>query len=266
MLKAHERIRQFLLGQTGVLLGVDKDYLIESRLQDLQRKWQLKGLPELAQRLEHAVEPALAEDVISALTTHETSWFRDARLFDALRTDLLPRWRQRSRRKLALWSAACSTGQEAYSMAMLLQEEGLRPPDWDIRFLASDVCRHSLAQAQAGLYSPFEVERGLSAQRQHRHGAARGAQWEVAAELRDMVRFEHRNLIRLPADAELFDIVFCRNVLVYFAPEVRLKVLGDLSARLREGGHLFLGAAEYPLGLEARLAPVPGHSGVYRRL
>lgn len=260
-----QKIRQFMAARSGVFLGPEKDYLIDSRLHRVLAERALPSLSELVRRLELQADPGLESAVLSALTTHETSWFRDQRPYERLRREVLPGLRQRDGRQLRIWSAACSTGQEVYSIAMVLHEEGFVIPAWEVSLLASDLCEHSLAQARAGVYSRLEVERGLSPQHIARYFEAVGEAWAICPALRQGLRFESLNLIRLPDGMGEFDIIFCRNVLIYFEAATQRLVLQALHDRLRPGGVLFLGAAETPLGLCDALLPYSGTNGLYYR-
>jgi chemotaxis protein methyltransferase CheR len=263
MQSALHALRQFMHARTGVQLGPDKDYLIHSRLHAVPQAAALPDLRALVQALQAAPTGPLAQAVVSALTTHETYWFRDQRPFERLRTEVLPLWRKRAQRDIRIWSAACSSGQEPYSIAMLLREEGLLSPDWQVRLLASDICDTVLAQASAGLYGAFELERGLPEHLRRRYFTPVGAQWQVQPVLTDMVRFQVTNLVQLGAANETFDLIFCRNVLIYFDRATQQKVLCALQQRLAPGGLLFLGPSESPLGLCDALRPWGEGSGVY---
>ena len=263
---ALHRIRQFLREQSGVNLGLDKDYLIESRLHSTLKHHKLADFDALARELADEPGGKLASAVITALTTHETSWFRDQRPFDRLRSEVLPRLREGEARQLSVWSAACSSGQEIYSIAMLLREEGFIEPAWQISLLASDICESALARAQRGIYSPFEVARGLPDHYLARYFLKNDEHWEITPLLRERISFALINLIRLPAQLVPFDIIFCRNVLIYFDTATQGAVLQGLHDRLRPGGVLFLGAAESPLGLCEGLQPSAGTSGLYYRV
>lgn len=262
---AHRYIRQYLHAQTGVCLGPDKDYLIDSRLHGLLRQHSLKDLRQLAALLHDIPNGELASGLISCLTTHETSWFRDQRPFDRFCNEVLPKLRERPSRQIAIWSAACSTGQEIYSIAMLLREAGLLAPQWKVTLLGSDVCKSTVAQAERGVYSRFEMERGLALTYRERYFQATQEGWSISSELRRSVRFEVANLIRLPVSQERFDVIFCRNVLIYFDPVAQKKVLQNLYERLVPGGFLFLGAAESPIGLCDAFQFVGTGSGLYSR-
>ncbi|PUE36082.1 protein-glutamate O-methyltransferase CheR [Limnohabitans sp. Jir72] len=258
-------IRQYLHSQAGILLGPEKDYLIESRLHGLLKKHSLKDLEQLVCVLESTPEGDIAAGVISSLTTHETSWFRDQRPFDRLRTEVLPQLRQQQRRQISVWSAACSTGQEIYSIAMLLRDEGMYSPMWQVSLYASDICKTALAQAERGVYNHFEIERGLAQTHRQRYFEMTPAGWRISSAVRQSVRFEAVNLTRLPDSPERFDIIFCRNVLIYFDPNTQRKVLQNLHDKLVPGGFLFLGAAESTAGLCDGFQYVGTGSGLYVR-
>lgn len=264
--EAFQHIRQFLKAETGVALGREKNYLIQSRLAALFPRFGFADLKALAAGLLGQPAPALVSAVISSLTTHETSWFRDARLFERLKSEVLPAIRQQDRRDLSIWSAACATGQEIYSLAMLLAEEHITSPVWQVFMLASDICEHVLDYAGRGLYSQLEIGRGLPANYKQTYVHHRDTHWEISERLRERIRFEQINLIRLPPDQPRFDIIFCRNVLIYFDRETQRHVLEALHDRLNPGGFLFLGAAESPLGLTDRFSAFQQGSGIYRRL
>ncbi len=256
-------LRQFMHARAGVQLGPDKDYLIHSRLHAVLQAAGLADISALVQALQANDRGPLAQTVISALTTHETYWFRDRRPFERLRTEVLPLWRKRMPRELRIWSAACSSGQEPYSIAMLLRDEGLQAPDWQIHLLASDICETVLTQARAGRYGAFELERGLPEGLRQRYFRAEGAQWQVDAAVASMVRFQSINLVQLGAATDTYDLIFCRNVLIYFDRPTQYKVLHALQQRLAPGGLLFLGPSESPLGLCDALVPWGEGSGVY---
>ena len=262
---AYQFIREYLHTQAGIMLGAEKDYLIESRLHGLLKKYSLKDLEQLVCVLESTPDGDVASSVISSLTTHETSWFRDQRPFDRFRTEVLPNLRARQRRQISIWSAACSTGQEIYSIAMLLREEGIHSPMWQVSLCASDICKTTLSQAQHGVYSRFEIERGLPETYLQRYFEMTPAGWRISSDLRQSVRFEAANLIRLPATPARFDVIFCRNVLIYFDQTVQRKVLQNLHDRLIPGGFLFLGAAESTSGLCDGFQFVGTGSGLYVR-
>jgi len=263
---AHQLLRKFLHEQTGISLGSDKDYLIDSRLGSVLQEHGLRDLTDLLAHLHRSPHSAIATAVISALSTHETSWFRDHRPFERLRSEVLPILRGQGRRQLSVWSAACSSGQEIYSIAMLLRQEGICQPEWQVSLLASDICQLSLRQARLGIYNPFEVERGLPRQLQELHFTRHGLNWQISPQMRQGIRFESINLIDIPRNIGGFDVIFCRNVLIYFDRSTQRQVLQALHDRLAPGGFLFLGAAESPIGLCDSLLAHGELSGLYRRM
>ena len=165
---------------------------------------------------------------------------------------------------LSIWSAACSTGQEVYSIGMVLKEEDARLRDWSISIMGSDICEPAVARARAGVYTQFEVQRGLPIQRLVRYFEQSGQEWSVRKDLREKISFRVMNLLDVPAGVGPFDIVFCRNVLIYFDVDVKTKVLDAIARRLRPGGYLLLGSAETTIGISSMFAPVPGATGLYR--
>ncbi|MDB5570856.1 MAG: Chemotaxis protein methyltransferase CheR [Hyphomicrobiales bacterium] len=265
MMQAFDDVRRFLHTQTGICLGAEKNYLIESRLAGLVRQHAEGDWVRLAAQLTREPRGPIAAAAISALATHETSWFRDQRPFERLRDEVLPSLRGRSGRQLSIWSAACSSGQEIYCLALLLAQEGFIEPHWRVQMLASDICSESLAQARRGRYSHFEMERGLPGMHAQRFFSREGDEWRIAPSLQENIRFECVNLISVPPALGVFDVIFCRNVLIYFDRVTQRQVLRSLRDHLAPGGYLFLGAAESPLGLCEGLRAHGGFSGLYRR-
>ncbi len=264
---ATEALRCFVRNRAGINLGADKDYLVVSRLKPQLSSWDVTSLDGLAERLRAQPKGALADQVIAALTINETLWFRDSKPFDLLRTVILPELvtRKATDRSFAIWSAACSTGQEVYSIAMTLREEEAQLRGLRATILGSDICEPVLARARTGIYTQFEVQRGLPVQRLVRYFEDLGGEWRVRPELRSGIEFRALNLLDLPLNIGPFDIVFCRNVLIYFELDVKRNVLSALAARTKPGGYLILGGAETTLGLTTAFSPVPGTAGIYRR-
>jgi chemotaxis protein methyltransferase CheR len=265
---ATAELRNFVRSRAGISMGADKDYLVISRLEPQLRGWDVKNLDALAERLRMQPKSALADQVIAALTTNETLWFRDTKPFDTLRTIVLPEIvaNATTNRTLSIWSAACSTGQEVYSLSMLLQEEQARLRGWKTSILGSDICGPALLRAQSGSYTQFEVQRGMPIKSLVRYFEQVGNEWRVRAELRNGIEFRLLNLLELPSGLGPFDIVFCRNVLIYFEPDLKRAVIAGLASRLRLGGYLALGGAETTLGLSTAFASIPGSSGMYRKV
>lgn len=261
-------VLKHLLAKTcGLCLDQDKQYLVESRLAPLVRRYNLDGVDGLVRRLESTREPALMRAVVDAMTTNETFFFRDRTPFDNFRNFMLPRLMQAraAERHIRIWCAACSTGQEPYSLAIILEEEIRRLTDWRIDILATDIARNVLDAAREGLYSQFEVQRGLPIAFLLRYFQQKGDRWQVVERVRSRVRFEERNLISDFSDLGQFDIIFCRNVLIYFDVPTKRGVLGRLDDNLREAGYLVLGAAETVVGLTERFAPHPEYGGLIQR-
>jgi len=266
MASATETLRSFVRNQAGISLGADKDYLLLSRLEPQLRGWGVSSLDTLAAHVGTHPTGPLARQVVSALTINETLWFRDTKPFDLLSKVILPGVlaSNAKERSLSIWSAACSTGQEAFSIAMTLLDDQVRLRDWTTSILGTDICEPAVERARAGVYSQFEVQRGLPIQRLIRWFEQNGTEWKIRKELRDRVSFRVMNLLELPGMLGPFDVVFCRNVLIYFDVDVKARVLASLAQRMRPGGYLLLGSAETTIGISSHFAPVQGHSGLYR--
>ena len=264
---ATEALRCFVRNRAGINLGADKDYLVVSRLGPQLSGWDVQSLDGLADRLRAQPKGPLADQVIAALTINETLWFRDGKPFDALRNTIIPDLvsRNTTDRTLSIWSAACSTGQEVYSIAMTLREEEAQLRGLQATILGSDICEPVLARARSGIYTQFEVQRGLQIQRLVRYFEDLGSEWRVRPELRTGIEFRALNLLDLPAGLGPFDIIFCRNVLIYFEPQIKRNVLAALAARTKPGGYLALGGSETILDLTTAFSSVQGISGIYRK-
>lgn len=266
MTVAYESFRKLVLDRSGLVLTADKDYLLKSRLEPLARKDGFHGLEQLLAKV--GAEPAgpLAQRCIDAMATHESFFFRDTTPFDQLRDSLLPDLiaARAQTRTLRIWSAACSSGQEPYSLAMLLQEERARFADWKIEILATDFSQPILERARSALYSEFEVRRGLTDQRQARWLVREGEAFRIAPEVRSMVQFRHHNLLDGMATLGRFDLIFCRNVLIYFEPTKKAQTLEGIAACLSPDASLVLGSAETVVGLAGAFEPTPGLRGVFR--
>ena len=237
-------LEQYIHRESGILLGPDKLYLLKSRLQPLVDQEQLNSLDHLCDRLRAAPTESLRRRVVESMTTHETLFFRDPAVFDMLRKDLIPelaRARAASR-TLRIWSAACSSGQEAYSIAMMLLELGMG--DWNIEILGTDISSQILERASKGTFLQIEVNRGLSAPMLVKYFERAGLDWRIKDSVRRMVRFTHFDLRHNMTVFPPFDLILCRNVLIYFEMDTRRKILEGLRGRLAPGGCLLLGASE----------------------
>jgi chemotaxis protein methyltransferase CheR len=263
-----EFLRGFLKARSGLSLTPEKRYLVESRLAPVCRRFELEDLSELARGLKGGRDSDLEKAVVEAMTTNETFFFRDKVPFDLFRDVLLPRF-QASRsgaRRLRIWCAAASTGQEPYSLAMLLSEAAPRLAGWQVEIVATDISTEVLEKARAGLYSQFEVQRGLPIQLLLKYFTQVGDQWQIAPQIRAMVGFRPLNLIKDFGQLGTFDIIYCRNVLIYFDPATKADVLKRLAGNLAPDGALLLGAAETVISLTDALAPDAQHRGLYGKV
>ena len=255
--------------RSAISIGPDKEYLVESRLAPVARAAGLPDLEALVGELRRPFpDPAVRERVIEAMTTNETSFFRDHHPFDALRTSVVPdvMARNASTRRLRLWSAASSTGQELYSIAMLLDSSFADLAGWSVRLHGTDLSNEVLAKARSGRYSALEVNRGLPAPMLVRYFAREGAEYVIDPAIAARCTFERINLAEpwVMSDAP-FDVVFCRNVLIYFEIDVRRQILDRIRRSLVPGGYLFLGSAESTVGLVDGFEAVRlGNTVVYR--
>jgi len=251
--------------RSGLVLTEDKSYLLESRLMPIARKRGLKGLEELTQTLRTHKEEALMQDVTEAMTTNESFFFRDIKPFDMFREQVLPEiMKNRADRKsFRVWCAAASSGQEPYSLAITLLEAAQKLAGWRTEIIGTDISREILEKAKSGLYSQFEVQRGLPIQLLLKYFEKKDDMWQASSALRTMVQFKELNLLGDLQKMGKFDVVFCRNVLIYFDQETKGKVLDEISRMMPPDGILFLGGAETVLGISDKFKPVPGLRGVY---
>ena len=255
-----------LVKQTsGLVLTKDKVYLLESRLMPVARKRNINTLDELTDKLKGRPEDALVREVTEAMTTNESSFFRDIKPFEQFRHTVLPRFlaARAARKQLRIWSAASSTGQEAYSLAMILKEEAAKLAGWKVEIVGTDLSTEMVERAKAGVYTQFEAQRGLPIQMLMKYFKQVGDKWEIKPELRAMVSFRQCNLLGSLAPLGQFDIVFCRNVLIYFDQPTKARVLESISRLMPPDGTLYLGGAETVLGITDRFQPVAGQRGIY---
>jgi chemotaxis protein methyltransferase CheR len=248
-------------------LTPDKAYLIESRLTRVARRRHLATLEELLRALRLRRDEQLIREVVEAMTTNESSFFREMRSFDAFRQVVLPHRIEchGSRRPVRIWCAACSSGQEPYSLAILLREAAAGLGGLAFEILATDINSQMLERARAGCYSDFEVRRGMPADLLSRYFAKVGDAWQIAAEIRAMVRFREHNLLHDLRPLGSFDVVFCRNVLIYFDQPTKQRVVKAITGLLVADGVLFLGGAETLVGIDHSLKPLSGMRGSYMR-
>jgi chemotaxis protein methyltransferase CheR len=258
-------LRKMLRERSGLVLSVEKQYLAESRLLPLARRHGFASVGELVQQLKFPSH-ALATEVVDAMTTNETFFFRDRIPFDLLRDTVMPALltaRSRTRR-IRIWCTAASTGQEPYSIAMTLREMGVRLAGFQVDILATDLVAGALDRARDGLYTQFEVQRGLPIQLLIKYFTKVGEMWQIAPDLRAMVQFRPLNLLNDFSALGLFDLVFCRNVLIYFDQPTKISVLNRIARQMPDDGFLVLGAAETVVGLTDAFSPHPDKRGLYR--
>jgi chemotaxis protein methyltransferase CheR len=244
--------QNFIARESGIVLDDDKRYLLEARLMPIALKLRLYSLNDLFVMLQTAPDPSLRQQVVEAMTTHETFFFREAAQYDALKSTVLPEMLQERQftRRMRVWSAAASSGQEAYSLAMLLLEMGVG--HWDISILGTDLSTQVLQRARDGRYLQIEVNRGLPAALLVKYFKRDGLEWQLKDEVRRLVRFEQDDLRRGINAQGPFDLVFCRNVLIYFDIETKRNILSRLRGSLLPGGYLLLGGSETTLNLDDR--------------
>lgn len=261
-----ERILASLLEtRTGQQLTLARRWRIDSALASILREHGFAHLDQLVANLVTGRNPRLTETVIEALLNNETYFYRDKLPFDLLLGGPLARLeRVRTDRKIAIWCAGCSTGQEVYSLAMSIAGEAARWQGWRIEIVGTDLSRTAVERARAGTYSQFEVQRGLPVTQMVRFfEEVGGGAWQISDDIRKMVRFEARNIIEAPPPPGRFDIILCRNVLLYFSTEVRRLAFARLAQGIAPDGSLMLGAGETALGQTDRFVSDPDHRGLY---
>ena len=260
-------IRRFAQETAGLSLDEDKRYLVEDRLAPVLRRERLSTLSDLADAIARDPRSDLARAAAEALTINETSFFRDKAVFESFAQTLLPALlaARAERRKLRIWCAGCSSGQEPYSLAMLLDEQARRLSGWQVEILATDLSHKMIDTARRGFYSQFEVQRGVPIAMLLRYFRREGDVWQIADHLRAKVTFRPQNLVAGFRDLGPFDVIFCRNVLIYFDVATKKRVLANLAGALAEDGCLALGAAEGVGGLSDNLTSMPGQRFLFRK-
>lgn len=241
-------LRSVVLEESGNMLDPSRDHLFKSRLRSVLNAAGLDSLDCLAACLRERPDSALRRAIAEAMTAKETSFFRDRSIFDLLQAELLPALirRRESTRRLRLWSAACSSGQETYSLAMVLREHFPLMNDWQLEICGTDISHEMIQRAQNGCYHKGEISRGLPARYRTRHMRPVGEDWEVAGEVKRMCRFYRRNLCDGPLPFEKYDGILLRNVMLYFPDELRRTLLLQVHRMLAPDGFLILGSSEQP--------------------
>lgn len=262
-----QALARILKDRSGLVLGENKTYLLESRLSPVAKKYDLASLDDLVKEITGTPSEALLFDVTEAMTTNESFFFRDNKPFDNFRDFTLPELikDRASSKKIRIWSAACSTGQEAYSLAILLKETGAALDGWRIEIIGTDLSPIVLEKAKAGVYSQFEVQRGLPIQYLVKYFSQVNELWQIDASIRAMVRFQEGNLLEDISSLGIFDVVYCRNVLIYFERDTKSDVLGKIAKQMPVGATLYLGGAETVLGVTDAFKPKRDQRGVYEK-
>jgi chemotaxis protein methyltransferase CheR len=259
-----ETIRAMVHARSGVVIDPEKTYQIETGLAPVARRAGFASLPDLVQAIRAQRDERLLWAATEALTSSETSFFRDRAPFRLFREEILPTLvAERGDRPIRVWCAAAGTGQEPYSLAMVLDDEQAKLAGARVELFASDISERSIERAQRGLYTQFEVQRGLPIRLLVRHFEKVDEQWSLSARIRQMVRWRRINLLADLRPLGRFDVIFCRNVITSFDEPTRRRVLDQLADALPEDGWLLLGADEIVGGASERLKPVAGRRGVY---
>lgn len=267
MPQAFDALCEYLRRHSGLVMDQSKKYLVESRVMPIIRRERLSGLDELVALLNKPQSAKIAKDVIEAMTINETYFFRDKAPFDQFRNVTLPALvaARQGEKRLRIWSAAASTGQEAYSLAMILDEFSPRLAGWKIEIVATDLSDQVLEKARKGIYSQFEVQRGLPAPMLLRHFNQIGESWQISDHIRSKVTFRQLNLLSDFTSLGRFDIIFCRNVLIYFDAARKADILARMTRVLAPDGFVTLGASESLIGLKTDLVSHPEQRGLFMR-
>jgi chemotaxis protein methyltransferase CheR len=246
-------VRELVHRRSAIFLETGKEYLVETRLLPIVQASGEGSLDRLVSRLRSSPEGSLHKRVVEAMTTNETSWFRDRHPYDALESVILPDLflRRANERRLTIWSAAAASGQEAYSIAMVLHDRLAADPTWNLRVLATDLSEEMVRRIKAGRYSQLEINRGLPAAKLVRHFTRAGTEWQVNEPLRRMVDVRQLNLDAPFPPLPPVDVMFLRNVLIYFKVDTKRQIFDRVRRVLRPGGYLVLGAAETTLNVDA---------------
>ncbi|QDV61319.1 CheR family methyltransferase [Crateriforma conspicua] len=264
-----DRVRGLAKQLCGIHLDGSKDYLIRRRLNELMVDEKIDNLQDLLALAEAPYNRKIRERMVDALTTHETLFFRDKSPFDALTQHIIPKLYREAvgRPRLRIWSAACSTGQEPYSLAIACLESLPERSRWDIRIDASDVSVGTVEAAKRGRFQNFELSRGLSPQQQSRYFRREGNDYRIVDEVRGMVNFQVNNLLTSTPPGHDYDVIMCRNVAIYFTPADRRRIYQKMASALRPQGSLFLGCSEVPTNVSDLFKTVPlGRATSYQRI
>ena len=260
-------LAQFLKIGSGLIITEEKAYLVESRLVPLARKRGLADLDDLVAAVRGKKDANLNNDVVEAMTTNESFFFRDIKTFESLKDTVFPKIvparKAANAKKIRIWSAACSSGQEPYTIAMMLKENPAILQGSDVEIIGTDISNDILEKAREGIYTQFEAQRGLPIQLLMKYFTQVGEHWQINEDIRGMVQLHHANLLQDLSRLGKFDAVFCRNVLIYFEAPMKAEVLARIRTMMPDDGYLFLGAAETVVSISDSFKTIPGERGVY---
>jgi len=243
----YRAFREYLEETCGILLGDNKQYLVSSRMRKVIHECKLGTIGELIEEVKRGRNSSLKEKIVEAMTTNETSWFRDSQPFNVLKNHILPEVLKKSPNRLRIWSAACSSGQEPYSIAMTLNEFSMSHPGAlpkDVEIIATDISPAMIKHASEGVYDEMNIVRGMSDERRRRYFKEVDGGWRVNDIIKQKVQFRQLNLLQSYALFGRFDIIFCRNVLIYFSHELKSDIVGRMAGTLNHDSFLLLGGSE----------------------
>ncbi len=265
----YEEFCRYLEDTSGIVLGDNKHYLVTCRLNQLMREFGIEGFAQLLQQLMSPQNSKLHEHVIDAMTITVPPWFRDTYPFEVLKHQLLPEIAAQKAGQLRIWSAASASGQEAYSISMTIEEYLSSNPDSlsaDIQIIGTDISTTMLREASEASYEPMSLARGVSEERKQRFFVPFGERWQLRPQIKSRTTFRQHNLLDSFNELGKFDIIFCRNVLIYFSSEFKSDILNRMAKSLNPGGYLFLGGAESPSSYSEAFEQIPTPRGVVYRL
>lgn len=265
----YDEFRRYLEDASGIVVGDNKHYLVTSRLNRLMQEYELEDFAHLIKLLKTQRSSTLHKQIVDAVTTNETQWFRDTYPFEVLKHELLPQVASQKARQLRIWSAASSSGQEAYSISMTLQEYLSSKPGSlpsDIQIIGTDISATMLRDAGEATYDELSLSRGISEERKKRFFMPQGERWQVHPEIKARASFLKLNLLNNFTALGKFDIIFCRNVLLYFSSELKSDILNRMASSLNSGGYLFLGGSESPVSYTDAFELVRTPSGIVYRV
>ncbi|MCW9014719.1 MAG: protein-glutamate O-methyltransferase CheR [Gammaproteobacteria bacterium] len=262
----YKNFQNFLEQACGIVLGDNKHYLVSSRLSRLMRENSIASLQDLVTQLNRSISAPLRTQVIEAMTTNETLWFRDTYPFEVLTKTIFDEYKKDRKQNVRIWSAACSSGQEPYSISMAADEYAMHNPGFRIDVTATDISQAILSEAREAKYDALALARGLSEERKRRYFSAIGNQWQVNANIRSRVKFRELNLLQSYTALSKFDVIFCRNVLIYFSAASKTDILNRMADALNSRGFLMLGASESIAQYCDRFEMVRASTGVVYRL